>query len=129
MEWAKAALLCVAGAIMASVLRPQRPEMALGLALAAGVSAAAILLPGLREAAQAVRALAMGGNGEAVGIMLKAAGIGLVSDFSAQLCRDAGETALAGRAEMAGRTAVAVLAAPLIVKSAEGISKLLSLSA
>ena len=126
-DWARVAMLCVAGAVMAASLKGTKPEMALAVALATGAAAAGMMLPGIRETAEAVRSLSKGGGGESAKVMLKAAGVSLLSEYSAQLCRDAGESSLAGRAEMAGRVAVAALAVPMVGRLVEGIKGLLSL--
>ena len=127
MEWARAALLCVAGGILASVLRPQRPEMAMATALTTGVLAASLLLPSVRDTVETVRSLMRQAGGGEIETLIKATGIALICEFSAQLCRDAGESALAGRAELAGRAALAALAAPMLAGFVRDVSALLSL--
>lgn len=128
MEWMRAALLCVAGAILCSVLRPQKPEMALTLAAATGIVAVGMCLPVMRETVEILRTMFRQTGVEHLDAMIKATGIGVVSEFAAQLCRDAGESALAGRAEMAGRLALALLAAPMILQLVQDISELLRVS-
>ena len=46
-------------------------------------------------------------------ILLKSLGLCCLTQFSADLCRDAGETALAVNVELAGKTAILVLSLPL----------------
>ena len=48
--------------------------------------------------------------------MLKALGMALVSKLCADVCRDSGETALAGGVESAGRIAILVLSLPTFAK-------------
>ena len=45
--------------------------------------------------------------------MLKAAGITLLTQLTADTCRDAGETALAAKAELVGRVLLLAVAVPL----------------
>ena len=45
--------------------------------------------------------------------VLKAAGICLLTQLAADTCRDAGEAALAGKAELTGRLLLLLLAVPL----------------
>ena len=54
MEAVRIALLLVAAALACVAMRAQRPELAAGVALAAGAAALTMLLPGLREAAAAL---------------------------------------------------------------------------
>ncbi|HIU34802.1 MAG TPA: hypothetical protein IAB02_09580 [Candidatus Pullichristensenella excrementigallinarum] len=116
METVYLSLLCVGAALICAMLRPQRPEMALGVALAAGAAALMLLLPGLQSAAQVIREFSIraqqGQDGAAV--LLRAAGIALLAEFAQQICEDAGEKALAGRIELGVRVALFGIAAPLL---------------
>lgn len=46
---------------------------------------------------------------------LKALGISYVASFAADVCRDAGQSALAAKAEFAGKCAIFILALPLVL--------------
>lgn len=121
-------LICVAAALVCAVLRAAKPEMALGVTLAAGVAALALLGDDLKAAAQLIIKLA----GQAAvpdasaGLLLRAAGIALMAEFGAELCRDAGESALAGRIDLAARVALLVMAVPLIEQILALIAELLA---
>ena len=57
-------------------------------------------------------------------ILIRATGIALIAQFGAQLCRDAEESALAGRVELAGRVTLLGMTAPLLtglLQKIEGI--------
>lgn len=106
-------LLCAA--MLAVVLRAQRPELAMCLGLAA---AAAVTILLVRQIAPLIstmrRLLAMTTlPSEGFGVVLKAAGVCLLTQMAADTCRDAGETALASKAELAGRVLMLMLAVPL----------------
>lgn len=106
-------LLCAA--MLAVVLRAQRPELAMCLGLAA---AAAVTILLVRQIAPLIstmrRLLAMTTlPSEGFGVVLKAAGVCLLTQMAADTCRDAGETALASKAEFAGRVLMLMLAVPL----------------
>ncbi len=47
-------------------------------------------------------------------IMIKALGIGLVTRFASDTCRDAGEGSLASKVELAGKAEILILGFPLI---------------
>lgn len=126
MEWLQVMLVCVAGAILCSVIRPQRPEMALGLAIASGMVAVGMCLPTIRETADILRQMLRQTGTASLTAIFRATGIALISEFAAQLCRDAGESALAGRAELAGKAAMAAIAAPMLLDLTRDISDLLS---
>ncbi len=106
-------LLC--GALLAVVLRGWRPELAVCLSLAAGAVVLALLLSRIAPLlAAAKRLAAVGGVDDSLlGTVLKAAGICLVTQLTADTCRDAGESALAAKAELVGRVLLLLLAVPL----------------
>lgn len=108
--------LCVAAAMICSALRTQRPEMATAVSLAAGLAALALLYREFAASANgldALRSLLRADEG-ATATVLKAAGIAVVSELGAQLCSDAGESALAGRIALAARVAMLGLCAPML---------------
>lgn len=121
-----ASILCIAGALVCAVLRQTRPEMAMGVALAAGTAAVILCLGDIRQAAQSLSVLAdaAGIAKGYAGTMLRACGVVLIAEFAGQICTDAGESALAGRIKLALRVALIVMAAPML---AEVLSQSVSL--
>lgn len=57
--------------------------------------------------------------------VLKIIGISYIAEFGAQVCRDAGEGATAGKIEFAAKILVIVLALPIIVAILESILRLI----
>ena len=106
-------LLC--GALLAAMLRTHRPELAMGLSLLAGAVVVVFLLRQIVPLATAVRRMAaIGGLSEgAFSVVFRAAGVCLLTQIVADTCRDAGESALAGKAELAGRVLLLLLTVPL----------------
>lgn len=106
-------LLC--GGLLSAVLRSQRPELAVCLSLLAGVLVVGMLLRQLSPLISALRRMtALGRVGENyLGVVLRGAGVCLVTQLAADTCRDAGDTALAGKAELTGRVILLLLAVPL----------------
>ena len=49
-------------------------------------------------------------------ILLKSLGICLVTQFASDACKDAGESSMAGKVELAGKIAVIVAAMPMFEK-------------
>ena len=108
--------MCIAAAMICTALRPQRPEMATAISLAAGLAALAMLYAEFSRGPDWLGALRsfLPENGSIPGTVLKAAGIAVLSQFAAQICTDAGEGALAGRIALAARVAMLGLCAPLL---------------
>lgn len=108
--------MAVCASIMALYLRELRPEMARLLSLGAGIAImwavlpqAAAFIAGIKEFSEVSRPLA-----EFIKPLLKITGIAYIAQFAAELCRDAGESALAGRVELAGKTAITLMSFPII---------------
>ncbi|KYH31377.1 stage III sporulation protein AD [Neomoorella mulderi] len=57
--------------------------------------------------------------------ILKIIGIAYVAEFGSQVCRDAGENAIASKVELAAKVLIMVLAIPIIVAILESIIRLL----
>ena len=49
-----------------------------------------------------------------IGILLKMLGIAFVSDFSANICKDAGYSMVAGQVEFAGKLSILLLSTPIL---------------
>lgn len=127
MDAVRAMLICVAGALVCAMLRVQKPEFRLAVAIAAGLAALALTMDGIASGVSTLTALAQeaGLAGETTGLMMRATGITVLAEFGAQLCRDAGESALAGRVELAGRTFLLTMAAPLLTDLVSRIAGIL----
>ncbi|MCI6291486.1 MAG: hypothetical protein MR620_09325 [Clostridiales bacterium] len=122
-----ASLICVAGALICCILRPTRPELATGVALAAGTAALMTGMGDLRQAVGQVSQIAQTAGLESAHwqTLMKACGLSLIGEFAGQICADAGESALAGRIRLALRLALLALAAPLMAEVFSGCVSLI----
>lgn len=109
--------LCVAAAMICALLRVQRPELATVISLAAGVAVIAMLAEQFRAELPRLEALGRafyGMDADIRGAVLRGAGVAIIADLGAQLCRDAGESALAGRVTLIARVSILALCVPLL---------------
>ena len=109
--------LCVAAAMICALVRVERPELATAVSLAAGAAVLAMLFGRLRAGEMRLDALERAFQGMDADIrdaVLRGAGISIIADLGAQLCRDAGESALAGRVTLIARAAMLALCLPLL---------------
>ena len=96
------AAVCLVGAVLAAVLRQRSPEAALLLGLA-------VLLGMLEDLAAA------GGlPPELLAPLVKTLGIALVSRLGTEICRDAGQGAMAAVLETAGAFGAVLVSLPLV---------------
>ena len=124
----KIVALCVAVAMVCAALRTQRPELATVVSLAAGVASLAMLLTEADPLSQWIgrfRELTRA-DADITSAVLKGAGIAIVSELGAQLCADAGESALAGRIALTARIAMLGLCAPMLAELAGTIGGMIS---
>lgn len=98
------------------LLKKQSSEYAFFISLAAGCTAMFFVLSVLKGGIDSVKAEIedLGVNTQYFVIALKAVGIGYITSFVADACRDAGQSALASKAELAGKGAIFVLSIPMI---------------
>lgn len=111
----RAAAVCLLGAAVALLLKKTSPDMALLLAVAVCGVVLALLVQGLEEIVAFLRELLeRGGLSEELFVpLLKTVGIALVSRTGGALCRDAGESAMAGLVETAGAFSAILVSLPL----------------
>ncbi len=124
----KITALCIAVAMICAALRLQRPELATAVSLAGGLAALAMAvtqMAGAGEWLDGFRRL-LARDGDVAALILKGAGIAIVSELGAQLCVDAGERALAGRIALASRLATLGLCAPMLSRIAALVTEALS---
>ena len=112
----RTAVLGLAGAVVALLLRKNAPELALALSLAVclmGAGMAMELFGQLKQIVQLAREQT-GLSPAVVGPVLKCVGIGAVTRLAADLCNDAGQGAVASAVEMCGAACAMTAALPLI---------------
>lgn len=116
MEILKILAICIITAVLAVVLKQQKGEYALMAALAGGTVVILYVLKGILEPIEYINAklLNNGVKTEYFAVALKALGIGYVTGFIADICRDSGQASLAAKAELAGKCAIFILSVPLI---------------
>ena len=108
--------LCVVGALLALVVKRGSPETAMLLAVGAAVVVALALAGMMEELLSFLGELAEGSgvSPELFVPLYKTIGIALVVQVGGNLCRDAGENALAAVVETAGTLCALLAALPLL---------------
>ena len=109
-----AACLCV-------VLKPKAGEYAFVVMLGAGIIVLAFVFSAVSQPIKEIsqKLQDSGIETEYFKIALKAIGIAYVTDFIADSCRDAGQSSIASKAELAGKAAIFLLTVPLLMSVLE----------
>ncbi len=102
------------------LVRQFRPEFAPLVLAACGVLFGVFVLQETVETVASISALAsQKGLAGYLGLLLKALAVAISCQLTAALCRDCGESALAEKAELAGKLAILALAVPSVIQLLE----------
>jgi stage III sporulation protein AD len=110
------AVIGVIATVLAVVLRKDRPEYALQIGIAAGVIILFLVIGSVSQVVRYVSELAAAYSIDTayVGIVLKIIGVAYIAEFAAQVCKDAGESSIASKVELAGKILICLLALPVM---------------
>ncbi len=115
MEILKIPALCLITALICIIFKGNREEYSFVLSVSVSVLILGILASYISSVISELNAISENGETDKyIKLAVKVLGISYVTVFSANTCRDYGQTALASKAELAGRCAIAVLGLPLI---------------
>ncbi|NLD20330.1 MAG: stage III sporulation protein AD [Clostridiales bacterium] len=128
MEIFKIVAIALTGVILASLMKTVNKEVALYVILATVIVLLFSIIDNLIEAFEFIENIY---ENVTYGktffpIILKVLAVAYIADFTAQICRDAGEGAVAGKVEMAGKVIIFCLAIPILTSILELITSLLT---
>lgn len=113
--------------VLIVIIKQQRPELAIQLSIVTGIVIFTMMLGRISSVVNLMQQLAQRSNISFLymGTILKIVGVAYIAEFGAQVCRDAGEGAVAAKIEFAAKVIVMVLAIPIIVAVFDALLKLL----
>ena len=101
-------------AILSTILKEYRPEFALKLSIVAGLVIFISLLGRFNQILEVLRVCSEGQYRYFIfSTILKVIGIAYITEFGAQICRDAGEGSIASKIEFAGKVLIMAIAVPI----------------
>ena len=126
MEVSKMIAFGLIGTVFAVLLKKENPQIAMLVAAATGILIFLLICAPLRNLISLLRETAeRAGVGEGYfGVVLKIIGIAYLTQFGAQLCADAGESAIASKIELAGKILMMTAAAPVLTGLLEMVMSL-----
>ena len=128
MEGARIGGLALVGVVALLILKPYKPEWTVLIRMTVMVISMGIILAMAGTVIAYVTDLTQGAgvlNGETWSSLLKAVGIAFLTETAASICRDSGETSLAGWVETAGKLEILLLSFPLIRTVLDTVATLL----
>ncbi|MBU2700932.1 stage III sporulation protein AD [Sporomusaceae bacterium BoRhaA] len=113
--------------LLSLIIKSQKPELAVQLSLTLAVVIFLFVLTKISLVITLFQDLADKANVSPLyfNTILKVIGIAYVTEFGAQICRDAGEGAVAGKIEFAGKVLIVVMAVPVLALVLDTIVKLI----
>lgn len=114
-------------AVLSLMLKQHRPELAVAIPVMGGVVIFLWVVPYLQEAVRLFENLAelSGMKNRYLHLILKMIGIAYLCEFSAELCRDAGESSVAGKIELGGKLLILSLSFPIITQFMELVESIM----
>ena len=106
--------LAILTAVLATLMRRYHKEYAMLLSVLGGGLILFMIFQNFTPALSSITdMLSSGVSGEYTIILIKTLGTCFLAQFAADACRDAGESSLASKVELAGKVAVILMALPL----------------
>jgi stage III sporulation protein AD len=127
MEIVQILIIGMIAAIIVVLLKEERPEIALQLSLATGVVIFLLMLSKLTVVIQAMQQIALKINIDVtyLNIVLKIIGIAYLASFGVEICKDAGQSSIAGKIEFGGKILIITLAIPILMAVMDMVLKIM----
>ena len=111
-----------------AILKQFRPEMAVQLTMVASVALFIVVMDKVKLVVDLLESLANQANISSfyLLIVLKIVGVAFIAELGSQICRDAGDGALAAKVDIAAKVSVIVLAMPIITAIIQSMMTLLA---
>lgn len=106
--------IAIIAVTLVMVVRSYKPEMAIQVSIAAGITLLIVVVGEITGFVDTVKnaAASYGLNSDYIMLIFKVVGIAYIIQLAAQICTDAGESAIASKVELAGRVMILLAAAP-----------------
>lgn len=129
MEWIGMIGIGLVGMVIAVLLRQYKPEYAVFVSLAVGVLIIGMLCSQLLPVFNEMKEMLSQANlsFEYIGILIKSLGVCYLTQLASDACRDAGETAISSKLELAGKITVLSLGLPLFGKLLDIVKQLIAI--
>ncbi len=116
MEIMRIVAVGIVAAVLALLLRDEKPEIAVLVSIVTGLVIFVFVIGKLESVLTVLKYFAGKANIDVLyfSTILKVIAIAYITEFGAQICRDAGEGTIASKVELAGKVLIMVLAIPIL---------------
>lgn len=127
MEILQIAGVAVTGVIMLSLVRSLKPEMAIYIVIATVIIILIFSLEQLTAVFGFLKTVydEMTYGKDFFPILIKVLAVAYLSDFTAQLCNDAGESSIGSKVELAGKIIIFYISLPILVSILQLVNSIL----
>jgi len=103
--------------VLALVVKSRLPEIGIMVSIIGGILIFFMLMPYLINVLNVIQNLStnINTNMEHIPIVFRILGIAYIAEFGTQICKDAGESAIASKIELGGKVIIMVVSAPIIL--------------
>ena len=113
--------------VVTIILKQYKPEFVIYISLAAG---AIILLMVMDKLSSIITLLTnitkkTNTNSEFIEVLLKITGISILTEYAVSICKDSGESAIAGKVDLGGKIIIMAMSIPIITAVLELLIKVL----
>ncbi len=125
MEMGSLLAIAIIATVLTVLVRSHRPEIAIWLSVVTGLIIVGRILPLINFIVRTLADITSGTRAESVYFttVLKVIGIAYLAGFGAEVCRDAGERATAGKLELAGKVIILMTALPVLIAVLETVAR------
>lgn len=128
MEMLQVIGISLIGAFFAMILKEQKPNLSFLLVVFVGSSIFLFLVDKITTIIQTVEKLAFSSNVNMLyfATILKIIGIAYISEFAAQIIKDAGQASISSKIEFAGKIIILTMAIPILTAIVESVIQLIA---
>ncbi len=127
MDIVKIAVIGMIGAVLSIIMKSYKPEFSIHLVLSTVLIIFIMILSKLEIVLSFFQSISSEININKIyfPVILKILGVSYVADFTAQICKDAGEGAIANKVEFAGKVIIMYIALPVFLSIIDLINRLI----
>lgn len=128
MDIMKIVMIGLIATILAVILREQKPEIALQVSIVTGLIIFVFVITKMNSVIAVLKYFASKTNIDLIyfSTILKVIAIAYITEFGAQVCKDAGESSIASKIEFGGKVLIMIMAIPILAALMDIITKLIA---
>lgn len=116
--------------VLSLLIRQYRPELSMAIPVIAAAAIFAMAAPYLKAVVAMFEDIAdqVGMEDTYFRIVIKIIGAAYITQFAAEMCRDAGEGAIAGKIELGGKVLILTMSMPILYRLLSLVSSMINFS-